>query len=65
MARTYLFEWLKIDRAGGVEALLERGKPGLKEGAARGVEPKVWKVLHAKLKARKLCQCASGATLAG
>lgn len=36
VARTYLFEWLKLVREGGLEALLARGKPGPKEGIRYG-----------------------------
>ena len=48
MARTYLFEWLKVVRERGLEALLERGKPGLKEGTVRGVQPKGMEALREK-----------------
>ena len=41
MARTWLFEWLKVVRERGLEALLERQKPGPKEGSVRGVKPEV------------------------
>ena len=51
IARTYLFEWLKLVREGGLEALLTRGKPGPKEGSARGVEPAVLAALAAELAA--------------
>lgn len=49
VARTYLFEWLKTVRERGLEALLERGKPGPKEGTVRGVQPKVMEALREKL----------------
>src|SRR5256885_4127792 len=49
VARTYLFEWLKVVREQGLEALLERGKPGPKEGTVRGVQPQVIESLREKL----------------
>lgn len=49
VARTYLFEWLSIVRKRGLEALLERGKPGPKEGTVRGVEPQVMEALRQQL----------------
>lgn len=49
VARTWLFEWLKIVREKGLEALLERAKPGPKEGTVRGVEPAVMEGLRARL----------------
>lgn len=51
IARTHLFEWLKLVRTGGLEALLTRGKPGPKEGSARGVEPAVLAALAGQLAA--------------
>lgn len=53
VARTYLFEWLKIVREKGLEALLERAKPGPKEGTMRGVEPEVLESLREKLQAHE------------
>lgn len=53
VARTYLFEWLKIVREKGLEALLERATPGPKEGTVRGVEPEVMESLREKLKAHE------------
>lgn len=49
IARGYVFVWIKTVREEGLEALLERGKPGPKEGTCRGVQPKVIKELKAKL----------------
>ena len=49
VARTYLFEWLKIVRQNGLEALLERAKPGPKEGTVRGVTPEIMEALRGKL----------------
>lgn len=49
VTRTYLFEWLKVVRERGLEALLDRGKPGPKEGTVRGVQPKVMDALREKL----------------
>jgi transposase len=53
IARGHLFVWLKIVRARGLEALLERGKPGPKEGACRGVDAKVLRALRAKMEAHE------------
>lgn len=54
IARGHLFVWLKVVRDRGVEALLERGKPGPKEGVCRGVKAKVIEALQAKLEANEL-----------
>lgn len=51
IARGHVFVWLKIVRQRGLAALLERGKPGPKEGVWRGVKPKVIEALRAKLEA--------------
>jgi len=53
VARTYLFEWLKIVRQKGLEALLEREKPGPREGSVRGVHTKVMEALRQKLAAHE------------
>ena len=53
VARTYLFEWLKLVRAGGLEALLLREKPGPREGSVRGVPPEVMEALRQKLAAHE------------
>src|SRR5829696_4783990 len=53
IARGHLFVWLKIVRERGLDALLERGKPGPKEGVCRGVKPKVIAALQAKLAANE------------
>jgi transposase len=49
VARTWLFVWLKVVRERGLDALLEREKPGPKEGEPRGVKPEVMAALRAKL----------------
>ena len=49
--RTWLFEWLKVAREQGLDALLERGKTGPKEGTVYGVKPAVMEALRAKLAA--------------
>lgn len=53
VARTYLFEWLKIVRQKGLDALLEREKPGPREGSVRGVHAKVMEALRQKLAAHQ------------
>jgi transposase len=49
VSRSYLFEWLKVVRERGLEALLLREKPGPREGTVRGVEPAVMESLRQKL----------------
>lgn len=49
IARSHLFVWLKRVREGGLDALLQREKPGPREGSVRGVEPAVLKDLRRKL----------------
>ena len=49
VTRTDLFAWLSIVRQRGLEALRERGQPGPREGAVRGVEPRVLAALRQKL----------------
>jgi len=49
VARPYLFKWLRVVRQRGLEALLERGRPGPKPGAVRGVQPRVMQALREKL----------------
>jgi transposase len=51
IARGHLFTWIKIVREQGLEALLERGKRGPKEGTCRGLEPNVAAELKVKLAA--------------
>lgn len=51
--RTWLFEWLKVVRERGLEALLERGKTGPKKGTVYGVKPEVMEALRAKLAAHE------------
>ena len=53
IARGHVFVWLKIVREQGLDALLERAKPGPKEGTCRGVKPKVMEELKAKLRAHE------------
>ena len=53
IARTHLFVWLKLVRESGLEALLERDKPGPKEGTRRGVPPEVMSELAARLAAHE------------
>ena len=48
-----MFVWLKIVRERGLEALLERGKPGPKEGVCRGVKAEDIEALRAKLEANE------------
>lgn len=54
VARPYLFEWLKVVRQQGLEALLAREKPGPKEGTVRGVTELIWAQLRAKLEGHEL-----------
>lgn len=49
ISRGRLFEWLKVVRKEGLEALLKRSKPGPKTGVCRGLKPKVIEALAAKL----------------
>ena len=49
VARSHLFVWLRRVREDGLEALLERGKPGPSEGTRRGVAPEVMEALGARL----------------
>ena len=51
VSRGRVFVWLKTVRERGLEALLERGKTGPKEGVCRGVRAKVIQALQAKLAA--------------
>lgn len=51
IARGHLFEWLKTVHKGGLEALLDYGKPGPKEGTRRGLSAGVAAELEAKLRA--------------
>ena len=53
IARGYLFVWLKVVRDQGLEALLEREKPGPAEESCRGIEPEVIQELKAKLEANE------------
>jgi transposase len=54
VARTWLFDWLKRVRTGGLEALLERGQRGPKKGTLRGVDAEVATALKAKLERHEL-----------
>lgn len=51
IARGHLFRWLAAVRAGGLEALLKRDKPGPRDGSPRGVDAAVLDELKAKLDA--------------
>ncbi len=53
VSRGRLFVWLHTLREKGLEALLERGQPGPKEGTCRGVPAKVLEQLRAKLEANE------------
>ena len=53
VARTYLFEWLKIVREGGLEALLSREKPGPRAGSVRGAQSEVMEALRQKFVAHE------------
>ena len=53
IARGHVFVWLRIVRERGLDALLERGRPGPKEGVCRGVKPKVIESLRSKLEANE------------
>jgi transposase len=51
VSRGRVFEWLRTVRERGLEALLERGKTGPKEGVCRGVRAETIAALKAKLAA--------------
>jgi transposase len=51
VSRTHIYKWFKIVREGGLDALLEREKPGPKEGSCRGIAVEVLDELEKKLKA--------------
>ena len=51
VSRGRVFVWLRTVRERGLEALLERGKTGPKEGACRGVRAETLAALKAKLEA--------------
>ena len=53
IARGHLFVWLKVVRERGLEALLEREKPGMPQGTCRGIKPEVIQELKAKLEANE------------
>ena len=53
VSRGRLFVWLNTLRGKGLEALLERGQPGPKEGTCRGVPAKVLDELRSKLEANE------------
>ena len=53
ISRGRLFVWLKLVRDQGIEALLERSKPGPREGTCRGIKPSIIKELKAKLEANE------------
>ena len=51
ISRSRLFVWLQCVRKQGLEALLQRDKPGPREGTCRGVKPEVIAALTEKLRA--------------
>ena len=51
VSRGRVFVWLKTVRERGLEALLERGKTGPREGVCRGVQAETIAALKAKLEA--------------
>lgn len=51
IARGHLFVWMKTVREQGLDALLERAKPGPQEGICRGIKPAVIQELKGKLEA--------------
>jgi len=53
VARPHLFRWFKAVRDGGLDALLQRGKPGPKEGSCRGIAAEVLAELEKKLKSNE------------
>src|SRR5687767_7279870 len=53
IARSRLFVWLRLVREKGIEALLERDKPGPKTGTAHGVEPGVIEAMREQLTAHQ------------
>ena len=54
IARGHVFVWLRVVRERGLDALLQRAKPGPQEGMCRGVKPKVLEDLRAQLAANEL-----------
>ena len=56
VSRGRLFVWLNTLREKGLEALLERRRPGPKEGTCRGVSAKVLGQLRAKLEANEFAK---------
>ena len=53
VSRTYIYKWFKIARESGIDALLEREKPGPKEGTCRGIAPEILEELEKKLKSNE------------
>src|SRR5215210_7107726 len=53
LSRSRLFVWLGCVREEGLEALLQRQKPGPKEGTFRGVKPEVIAALAERLGANQ------------
>ena len=51
VSRGRVFEWLRIVRERGLEALLQRGKTGPREGVCRGIRAETVTALQAKLEA--------------
>ena len=55
VSRGRIFEWLKLVRREGLEALLQREKPGPREGTRRGLSDSVERALNKKLRAGQFC----------
>jgi transposase len=49
VSRTHIYKWFKIARESGLDALLEREKPGPREGSCRGIAPELLDDLKNKL----------------
>jgi transposase len=58
IARGHVFVWLKIVRTRGLDALLERSRPGPQKGVCRGVPAKVLAALRRKLEANAFASAA-------
>jgi len=53
VSRTHIYRWFKIAREDGIDALLEREKPGPKAGSCRGIAPEILDELEKKLKSNE------------
>jgi len=49
VSRPHIFKWFKVVREDGLDALLEREKPGPREGTCRGIAPELLEELKSKL----------------